>query len=166
MNPHSGTDKLTPVKRALLALEKMQGKLDEVESAKTEPIAIIGMGCRFPGGASNPAAFWQLLRDGVDAVGEVPPDRWDIDALYDQDPAAPGKMYTRWAGFLEGVDQFDPAFFGISPREAATMDPQQRLLLEVAWEALEYAGLPPEQLSGSASGVFVGVCGSDYARFQ
>ena len=166
MSPPTGADELSPVKRALLALEKMQGKLDAVESAKTEPIAIVGMGCRFPGGASNPAAYWQLLRDGVDAVREVPPDRWDIDALYDQNPAAAGKMNTRWAGFLEGVDQFDPGFFGISPREAATMDPQQRLLLEVAWEALEHAGLPPEQLSGSATGVFVGVCGSDYARFQ
>src|SRR5713226_6873191 len=144
----------------------MQVKLDAAESAKTEPIAVTGMGCRFPGGASNPAAYWQLLRDGVDAIGEVPPNRWDVDALYDQDPETPGKMNTRWAGFLEGVDQFDPEFFGISPREAATMDPQQRLLLEVAWEALEYAGLPPERLSGSASGVFVGVCGSDYARFQ
>ncbi len=166
MNPRSGADELSSVKRALLALEKMQEKLDAVESAKMEPIAVIGMGCRFPGGASDPAAFWQLLRDGVDAVGEVPSDRWDVDALYDQDPETPGKMNTRWAAFLEGVDQFDPGFFGISPREAASMDPQQRLLLEVAWEALEYAGLPPERLSGSPSGVFVGVCGNDYARFQ
>src|SRR6266851_337993 len=107
MNSDVQSDERTPVKRALLALDKMQAKLDAVESAKTEPIAVVGMGCRFPGGASNPAAFWQLLRDGVDAVGEVPPNRWDVDALYDQDPESPGKMNTRWAGFLEGVDQFD-----------------------------------------------------------
>ena len=107
--------------------------------AKNEPIAIIGIGCRFPG-ANDPAAFWQLLRDGVDAIREVPADRFDQHAFYDPDPAVPGKMNTRWGGFLEQVDQFDPNFFGISPREALRMDPQQRLLLEVAWEALQDAG--------------------------
>ncbi len=128
-------------------------------------IAIIGIGCRFPG-AAGPAAFWQLLRDGVDAIGETPPDRWDNDAFYDPDPLAPGKMITRWGGFLERVDEFDAAFFGISPREAERMDPQQRLLLEVTWEALEDAGQPPDALAGSLTGVFVGISSNDYARFQ
>src|SRR4051812_32696047 len=130
---------MSDVKRALVALERMQEKLDAVTRASREPIAIIGMGCRFPGGANDPESFWQLLRNGVDAIREVPPERWDIDALYDQDPSAPGKMYTRWSGLVDSVDQFDPGFFGISQREAASMDPQQRVLLEVAWEALERA---------------------------
>src|SRR5688572_62495 len=140
---------LSPVKRALLAVRELQAKVDALEQARTEPIAIVGVGCRFPGGADSPAAFWQLLRDGVDAVREVPADRWDIDAYYDSDPSAVGKMATRWAGFLDQVDQFDPEFFGLSPREAARLDPQQRLLLEVAWETLENAALPRERLAGS-----------------
>ena len=107
-------------------------------AAQAEPIAIIGIGCRFPG-ANDPLAFRQLLRDGVDAITEVPADRFDLNAFYDPDPQAPGKISTRWGGFLDQVDRFDPHFFGISPREAARMDPQQRLLLEVAWEALEDA---------------------------
>ena len=132
---------------------------------KNEPIAIIGIGCRFPG-ANNPAAFWQLLRDGVDAIGEVPADRFDQRAFYDPDPSVPGKMNTRWGGFLEHVDQFDANFFGISPREAARMDPQQRLLLEVAWEALQDAGQVPERLAGTRAGVFIGVATNDYGRLQ
>ena len=103
------------------------------------PIAVIGLGCRFPG-AENPEAFWELLRAGVDAISEVPESRWEAAAFYDPDPTKPGKMTTRWGGFLGRVDGFDPHFFGISPREAARMDPQQRLLLEVTWEALEDAG--------------------------
>src|SRR6185437_9925347 len=110
-----------------------------------EPIAIVGMACRFPG-ASDPEAFWRLLRDGVDAISEVPRDRWDATALYDSDTAAPGKVNTRWGGFVDQVDQFDPQFFGISPREAVEMDPQQRLTLELTWEALEDAGIPPQRL--------------------
>ncbi|MEK7278205.1 MAG: polyketide synthase, partial [Chloroflexota bacterium] len=134
-------------------------------SSFSEPIAIVGLSCRFPK-ANDPAEFWELLRDGVDAVSEVPADRWDVDAFYDSGPVTRGKMITRWGGFLDRVDLFDPAFFGISPREASRMDPQQRLLLEVAWEALENAGLPPEKLAGSQTGVFVGVSSYDYARFQ
>jgi len=130
-----------------------------------EPIAIIGIGCRFPG-ARDPRAFWQLLRDGIDAITEVPPDRFDLDAFYDPDPQAPGKINTRWGGFLEQVDQFDAHFFGISPREAARMDPQQRLLLEVAWEALEDAGQVREHLAGTATGVFIGISNNDYGRMQ
>jgi acyl transferase domain-containing protein/acyl-CoA synthetase (AMP-forming)/AMP-acid ligase II/NADPH:quinone reductase-like Zn-dependent oxidoreductase/acyl carrier protein len=122
-----------------------------------EPIAIVGIGCRFPG-ADGPAAFWRLLSDGMDVITETPPDRWGADAA---ETAA-----TRWGGFLDQVDRFDPQFFGISPREAARMDPQQRLLLEVAWEALEDAGQVPERLAGSRTGVFIGVSTYDYGHFQ
>jgi len=158
----------TQLKRALLAIKELRARLDAVEHARHEPIAVIGMGCRFPGGADSPAAFWQLLQNGVDAIGQVPPDRWDIDALYNPDPTAPGKINTRQGGFLAGVDQFDPYFFGISPREAARMDPQQRLLLEVAWEALEDAGQTLAGLAGSQTGVFVGVHShsNDYTWLQ
>jgi myxalamid-type polyketide synthase MxaB len=128
-------------------------------------VAIIGMGCRFPG-ADGPAAFWRLLCDRVDAITEVPPSRWDVGRLYDPNPSAPGKMSTRWGGFVEGIDRFDAAFFGISPREAAHMDPQQRLLLEVTWEALEDAGVAADALAGRRTGVFVGVGGSDYAQLH
>lgn len=129
-----------------------------------EPIAIIGIGCRLPG-ASNPEAFWRLLHDGVDAITEVPAERWDIDALYDPNPKVPGKMCTRWGGFIEqSAAMFDANFFGISPREAERMDPQQRIALEVAWEALEDGALAPDKLSGTQTGVFLGVSHSDYDR--
>lgn len=129
----------------------------------TEAIAIIGLGCRFPG-APDPDSFWQLLRDGKDAITEVPPDRWDLRAFYDPNRATQGKMHTRWGGFLQHVDQFDPSFFSISPREAVRMDPQQRLLLEVAWEALEHAGLAADKVAGSQTGVFIGISSNDYAQ--
>ncbi len=129
--------------------------------SRGEPIAIIGMACRFPG-ADSPEEFWQLLRDGTDAITEVPPSRFDVDAVFDPRPDAVGKLYTRWGGFLRNVDRFDPHFFGISPREAASMDPQQRLLLEVTWEALEAAGQRPADLVGSRTGVFVGISSNDY----
>jgi acyl transferase domain-containing protein/acyl carrier protein len=130
-----------------------------------EPIAIIGIGCRFPG-AENPQAFWQLLCDGVDAITEIPRDRWDLDQLYNPDPDVPGTINSRYGGFLEQIDQFDPSFFGIAPREAMSMDPQQRLLLEVAWEALEDAGQVREQLEGSQTGVFIGISTNDYSRIE
>ncbi|MBN1991920.1 MAG: AMP-binding protein [Anaerolineae bacterium] len=128
----------------------------------TDLIAIIGLGCRFPG-ANDPPAFWQLLREGVDAIGEVPPGRWQTENFANM---SPDTLSIRWGGFLEQVDLFDPFFFGISPREAAQMDPQQRLLLEVSWEALENAGLAPPQLAGSQTGVFTGISSNDYARLQ
>ena len=126
-------------------------------------IAIIGIGCRFPG-ADNPEAFWQLLRDGKDAIADIPPERWDMGKFYDPTPATANKMYSRQGGFLQNVDQFDPQFFRISPLEANYLDPQQRLLLEVAWEALENAAIVPETLAGSKSGVFIGISDVDYHR--
>ena len=124
---------------------------------------MIGIGCRYPGGADTPLAFWNLIRNGVDSVTEVPPSRWAVDPIYDPDPTVPNKTNTRWGGFLEQIDQFDPQFFGIAPREVATMDPQQRILLEVTWEALEDAGQIPEQLRGTKTGVFVGIGTHDYS---
>jgi acyl transferase domain-containing protein/acyl carrier protein len=128
-----------------------------------EPIAIIGMGCRMPG-ASSPGAFWQLIRNRVDAIREVPESRWNTRELYDARPQTAGKMSTLWCGVLDGVEEFDHEFFGIPPREAMHMDPQQRLLLEVTWEALEHAGHSPDQLRGSDTGVFIGISSDDYSR--
>lgn len=128
----------------------------------TEPVAIIGMACRFPG-ASSPAELWQLLREGVDAVTEIPADRWNADRFYDEDASVPGKMNTRWGGFLERIGYFDAHFFRVSPREAPHLDPQQRFLMEVTWEALEDAGQVPGKLAGTSTGVFIGIMGSDYA---
>ncbi|AOJ40108.1 non-ribosomal peptide synthetase [Burkholderia lata] len=136
------------------------------DAGTPEPIAIVGMSCRFPGAAHDLDAYWNLLNDGVDAISEVPRERWDIDAYYDPDPEKPGRMVSRFGGFLDDVDQFDPAFFRITPREASAMDPQQRLLLEVSHEALEHAGIPVDSLKGSRTGVFVGITTNDYANLQ
>ncbi|NER22532.1 MAG: SDR family NAD(P)-dependent oxidoreductase [Symploca sp. SIO1B1] len=137
-----------------------------VELGKSEPIAIIGIGCRFPGNANTPDSFWQLLASGQDAVREIPPERWDIDAYYDPNPDTPGKIYVRNASLVAQVDQFDPEFFGISPREANSLDPQQRFLLEVTWEALERAGINPHQLENTQTGVFIGIGQNDYANLS
>ncbi len=155
-------EQLSPLQRSFLLIETLEAKIERLQYAKREPIAIVGMGCRFPGGVDNPASFWQLLRQGGDGVTEIPATRWDIDKYYDPDPDVPGKMYSRSGGFLEQVEQFDPQFFGISPREAVSIDPQHRLLLEVAWEALENAGYPVERDQGSSTGVFVGITLDDY----
>jgi len=144
------------------ALEARLGESPARGAGAREAIAIVGIGCRFPGDARTPEQFWALVRDGVDAVTEVPPERWAIDDYYDPDPDAVGKMNTRWGGFVGAVDGFDPHFFGISPREARSMDPQQRLLLEVAWEALEHAGMAADRIEGSRTGVFVGLSAGDY----
>ncbi|MFE9804546.1 SDR family NAD(P)-dependent oxidoreductase [Streptomyces goshikiensis] len=161
---------LSPEKRALLDRVRSQAPgagSDGDGNPASEPIAIIGMGCRFPGGADGPDAFWELLRKGVDATGPVPSDRWDADRLYDEDPERPGRIYARRGGFLsEPVDGFDAAFFGISPREAQSLDPQQRLLLEVVWEALEHAATAPAVLKGSRTGVYVGIGIDDYKTLQ
>jgi len=155
----------SPARLTLLCTE-LQAKLDAAGAAAAEPIAVVGMACRFPGGAVDLDSFWELLENGVDAVSEIPRDRWDVDAFYDPNPDAPGKMYCRRGGFLQNVDGFDPQFFNISPREAVSLDPQHRLLLEVTWEALENAGHNPLALRGSLTGVFVGIGADDYAKLQ
>ena len=158
-------DQLSPLQRAVYALKETRGKLERLEQAQTEPIAIVGMGCRFPGGANDPESFWQILHNGIDTIKEVPASRWDIDVYHDPNPETPGKMYVRQGGFLEvGLDEFDAEFFGLAPREAVSMDPQQRLLLEVSWEALENAAIAPNKLAGSSTGVFVGMSANDYAQ--
>jgi 1-acyl-sn-glycerol-3-phosphate acyltransferase len=131
-----------------------------------EPIAITGIGCRFPGQAVSPQSFWRLLVDGVDAIRELPPDRFDLSEIYDSDPSVPGKIYSRWGAFVDGIDQFDPGFFGFSRREAIRIDPQHRMLLETAWEAFEDARLTAGRLAGSATGVFVGISTHDYPDIQ
>jgi phthiocerol/phenolphthiocerol synthesis type-I polyketide synthase D len=130
--------------------------------ATAEPVAVVGIGCRFPGGVLGPQSYWEFLANGGDAISEVPSDRWDADAFYDPDPFAPGRMASKWGGFLPDVAGFDADFFGISPREAEAMDPQQRVLLEVAWEALEHAGIPPDHVGGTRAGVMMGVYYNEY----
>ena len=134
--------------------------------APAAPIAIVGIGCRLPGGVLDPASFWQLLVEGRQVIGEVPPDRWSLDAYFHPDRAATGAMASRWGGFLNTLKEFDAGFWGVSPREAQRMDPQQRWLLEVAWEAIEDAGTAPSRLRGAPVGVFIGISGNDYGSLQ
>ncbi|GCE51339.1 type I polyketide synthase [Thermosporothrix hazakensis] len=152
-----GPKQLTPLQQALLTIRNLRKKLETIEQVRKEPIAIIGMGCRFPGGGNSPEAFWNLLETRQDAIDLIPDTRWNPETFYDADPDTPGKMNTRRGGFLQDIEQFDASFFGLSPREAVHMDPQQRLLLEVAYEACEHAGIDALGLSGSRTGVFVGV---------
>jgi acyl transferase domain-containing protein len=134
------------------------GRPDAADRFRAEPVALVGLGCRFPGGVVDAESYWRMLERGTDAVTEIPPDRWDADEYYDEEPRKPGKTDSRWGGFLDRIDRFDYDFFGISRREALNMDPQQRLSLEVAWEALENAGINPSSLAGTETGVFMGVC--------
>ncbi|NJA08153.1 type I polyketide synthase [Methylococcaceae bacterium WWC4] len=154
------------LKRASLALAKMKQRLLDQEAKANEPIAIVGIGCRLPGGIDTPEAFWQLLSRGEHGIVDVPGDRWDMASLYSAERGVPGKIYTRKAGFIERPGDFDPEFFGISPREAKSMDPQQRLLLEVCWQALEHANIVPDSLRDSDTGLFLGIGQNDYGLLQ
>jgi acyl transferase domain-containing protein/acyl carrier protein len=151
------------LKRVTADLHQTRRRLAEVESAATEPIAVIGIGCRFPGDIATPEDLWHLLATGAETISDFPTNRgWNLDELYDPDPHHPGTSYTRHGHFLHRADEFDPGFFGISRREALTIDPQQRLLLEITWETLERAGIDPNSLRGSDTGVFTGIMYNDY----
>lgn len=154
---------LSPIKRALVALKKMGARLDDLERHSREPIAVIGMACRFPGGANSPNEYWNNLTAAKDSIVEVPPERWNLEDYYDADMHKPGRMTTRYAGLIDNVYGFDAHYFGVSSREALRMDPQQRIMLELAIEACEDAGIPTDRISGSKTGVFLGVMDADYS---
>lgn len=153
---------LSSTKRALLAIERLQAQLAEIEKEKYEPIAVVGMSCRLPGRADTPDAFWTLLQSKTDAIAEVPDDRWPIDDYYDANTETPGKMISRHGGFIPHLYDFDASFFRISPREAVSLDPQQRLALELGWEALEQGGIAIDSLSEQRVGVFLGLSSIDH----
>ncbi|MFJ2743706.1 type I polyketide synthase [Streptomyces sp. NPDC087440] len=154
------------LKRAYLTLERLQQKVAEHERSRNEPIAVVGTGCRFPGGVTDTDSYWRMLSEGTDAVGEIPAGRWDHEAFYDEESGRPGKIYTRAGAFLDDLENFDHDFFGISQREAVAMDPAQRLSLQVTWEALENAGIAPSALAGSRTGVWMGTASWDWITAQ
>ncbi|WP_424217642.1 type I polyketide synthase (plasmid) [Streptomyces sp. BI20] len=164
MEDSATVDKLRDyLKRATTELERGRRRVRELEDRDREPIAVIGMGCRYPGGIRTPEDLWRIVSEGVDVVTEFPTDRgWDTEGLYDPDPGTPGKTYVRHGGFLHDAAESDPAFFGISPKDAPGTDPQQRLLLEVSWEAFERAGIDPTAVKGTPTGVYVGLMHHDY----
>ncbi|MGV8121432.1 MAG: beta-ketoacyl synthase N-terminal-like domain-containing protein [Candidatus Xenobiia bacterium LiM19] len=150
------------LQKASLRIKTLQAEVDGLKSK--EPVAIIGMGCHFPGGAESPDEFWKNLTAGLDAITKVPDERWDISQYYNPDPAAPGGMITPFGGFIEGASLFDNFFFGISTCEASSLDPQQRLLLQVSWHALEDAGLDVTGLNESRTAVFIGITNNDFVQ--
>lgn len=167
MTTAKNSSTMNPTQRALLAVKAMRKKLEDVTYQQNEPLAVVGMSCRLPGGIKSPDDFWQLLCHREDAISDIPSDRWDIDKHYDQDPAEPGKMYVRQGGFINDVYHFDRDLFGLSKRESKSMDPQQRLLLELSWEALERSGIAPRKAqSRKRTGLFVGMATNDYSRFH
>ena len=163
MNPSVPPAGLTPVKQTLLKIDALRREVHDLPRSAGEPIAVVGIGCRLPGGADSAEQAWQMLAAGTDAVREVPADRW-TDAVYDPQPGNPDRSYSRHGAFLDDVDRFDAAFFGISGCEANRIDPQHRLLLECSWQAVEEARFTREDLKGSRTGVFIGSCLDDYAR--
>jgi acyl transferase domain-containing protein/trans-aconitate methyltransferase len=160
----SGNAELSPVKRALLEIRQLRSRLATLEAERDEAIAIVGLSIRAPGGVDDAESFERLLWSATDAISEIPASRWPLEEWYAEAQDAPGKMYTRFGGFIDHVDEFDAEFFGIAPVEAASMDPQQRLVLELAWHALENAGHAPSALSGTPTGVYLGISNSDYGR--
>ncbi|MGV0585673.1 beta-ketoacyl synthase N-terminal-like domain-containing protein, partial [Mycobacteroides chelonae] len=151
------------LKRASLEVHRLRGRLAEAEDRAHEPIALVGIGCRFPHEVRSPEQLWELVASETDAIGNFPSDRgWDTDALFDPRPEAPGKTYLRTGAFLSDATEFDAEFFDISPREAMAMDPNQRILLETSWEAVEHARIDPQSLRQSHTGVFVGITSLDY----
>src|SRR5262249_55058417 len=158
-------DRRGVITEALRKIDDLSARLEIAENADTEPVAVVGMGCRLPGGVNTAGQYWRLLQDGASGIVRVPPERWDADAYYSDDHTVPGTICSREGGFLTSwqPDQFDAEFFGISPREAAAMDPQHRLLHEVAWEALENAGITAPAIRGSRTCIFVGLTTYDYS---
>lgn len=166
MTPGQDLTAADTLKRAYLTMERLQRQVAEYERARSEPIAIVGTGCRLPGGVTDTASYWRMLAEGTDTVGQIPAGRWDHESFYDEEAGKPGKVYTRSGAFLDDLEHFDHDFFGISQREAAAMDPAQRLSLRVCWEALENAGHAPSGLAGSRTGVFLGAASWDYITAQ